>query len=70
LAGAGAVAGILAAFALVRLIESLLVGVKPYDMATFLAAPVVLALVAGLAIWFPAARASQVDPMTALRVDG
>jgi putative ABC transport system permease protein len=70
LAMAGTMVGIAAALALVRWIESLLVGVKPHDPATFLVAPVVLALVAGFAVWLPAIRASRIDPLTALRSDG
>ena len=70
LAIVGTVIGLAAALALVRWIESMLVGVKPYDAVTFLSAPAVLALVAGAAVWLPALRASRIDPMTALRAEG
>ncbi|HEY3741666.1 MAG TPA: ABC transporter permease [Bryobacteraceae bacterium] len=69
LAMTGTAIGIGAAVVFVRWIESLLVGVEPYDGITFLAAPAVLALVAGAAVWLPAIRASRIDPMIALRYE-
>ena len=65
----GVVAGIAAAFGLTRLLSTLLFGVKPWDPTVFLAAPPILAAVALLAVWIPAARASRVDPVLALRTE-
>ncbi len=61
--------GLLAAFALVRWMESLLFGVRPTDALTFGVVAVALLLVALLACWIPARRASKVDPLTALRCE-
>jgi predicted permease len=65
----GTIVGIAAAFGLMRLIASFLFGVKPWDPAVFVAVPVLLAGVALLAVWLPAARASKVEPMEALRAE-
>jgi putative ABC transport system permease protein len=47
-------------------LASVLFGVGPLDPATFLGAPLALALVALLACWLPARRAARVDPALAL----
>jgi predicted permease len=69
LALAGVVIGIAAAFGLTRYLESLLFGVKARDPMVFVSVPAVLMVVALLAIWFPAARASRVNPVESLRYE-
>ena len=64
---AGTAIGLLLASTFTRLMSSLLFGVSPYDPVTFAAASVTLALVALAASYVPARRATQVDPMAALR---
>jgi putative ABC transport system permease protein len=61
--------GVCVAFALTRLIASFLFGVKPWDPAVFAAVPFVLAMVALISVWLPAARAARVDPIEALRTE-
>ena len=65
----GAAVGLAAAVGLTRLIASLLFGVKPWDPLAFLSVPLLLTAVAFVAVWLPAARASKVDPMQALRAE-
>jgi ABC-type antimicrobial peptide transport system permease subunit len=50
-----------------RFIESMLFGLKALDPVTIAEAVLVMAAVALLAGWWPARRASRLDPMTALR---
>ncbi|HEY1898155.1 MAG TPA: ABC transporter permease [Terracidiphilus sp.] len=61
--------GIIASFGLTKLMASFLFSVKPWDPAVFVAVPLVLSAVALLAVWWPASRASRVDPMQALRTE-
>jgi putative ABC transport system permease protein len=69
LAIVGVVIGIGAAFGLTRFIASFLFGVKTWDPFVFVTVPVVLSLVALLAVWMPATRASRLDPQQALRIE-
>ena len=69
LAIVGVVIGIGAAFGLTRFIASLLFGVKTWDPVVFVTVPVILSLVALLAVWMPATRASRLDPQQALRIE-
>ena len=49
--------------------NKIIFGVKPWDPAVFIAAPIILSAVAPLAVWLPATRASKLDPMQALRME-
>ena len=63
----GVVIGIAGAYALSHYMTTLLFGVAARDLVVFIAVPVLLALIALLAVWIPAARASRIDPLGALR---
>lgn len=67
LAGTGIAVGTLAALWTTSAIASLLYSVRPEDPVSFVAAATVLATAAILASFYPAMRASRVDPMSALR---
>ena len=67
LAGIGV--GLVASFALTRVMRSLLVGVAPTDPLTFTAVAVLFVAIAGVACWLPARRAAGLDPAIALRDD-
>jgi predicted permease len=67
LASVGIVAGVIVSAATASMMASLLYGVHPHDLLVFLAVPLVLFAAAVLASYFPARRATKVDPMFALR---
>ena len=67
LAGIGGGIGIALAGVATWAISGFLYGIRPTDVVTFVAIPVLLSAVALLAAWLPARRASDLDPMAALR---
>jgi ABC-type antimicrobial peptide transport system permease subunit len=69
LAALGIVLGTAGGLGLARLIASLLFGVAPTDISTFVSVGVVLFMAALAASYVPALRATRVDPMVALRYE-
>jgi predicted permease len=69
LAFTGVAIGLTVALAATRLVKSLLYGVTAADPLTFIVIALSLVVVASLACWVPARRATKVDPMVALRCD-
>jgi len=66
----GGALGLAGAWLSTRALTTMLYGVQPTDALTFAAVPVILTITALAASYVPARRASRVDPMVALRVDG
>lgn len=69
LVGIGLIIGMAGAFAGAHLLDSVLYGVSSQDPLTFVALAAVLALIAAIACFLPARRATKVNPMVALRSD-
>jgi len=67
LVGIGVGIGVVASLAMTRLLATFLFGVTPHDPATLASVILLFAVVATIACWIPARRASQVDPLVALR---
>jgi predicted permease len=67
LVGAGVIIGLSAAFAVTRLVASLLFGLSPTDPLTVALAALLMLIVAALAGYLPARRAARVNPIAALR---
>jgi putative ABC transport system permease protein len=65
----GILAGLIAAFFLSRFLNSILFGITAHDAVTFIAVPLCLILIALLAGYLPARRATRVDPVISLRYE-
>ena len=63
----GVVIGVGGAYMLAHYMATMLFGVAARDLAVFIAVPLLLSVIALLAVWIPAARASRIDPLGALR---
>ena len=63
----GVLIGLLAAFGLTRAMATMLVGVTPTDPVTFAGIAIFFVVIAAVASWIPARRASRLDPASALR---
>ena len=69
LTGIGIAIGLVAAFAVSRLMRTLLFGVSPFDPLSFAAVPLILIAAATLASFLPASRAAAVNPVDALKAE-
>lgn len=67
LVGGGVVIGLFAAAALTKLLSGLLFGVTPFDPATFVGVAAFLLFAGGIASYVPARRATDIDPLIAMR---
>lgn len=61
--------GLPGAWMAAKLASSFLYGIRPHDLITFTAVPIILTGIALLACWIPARRAARVDPQTVLRYE-
>jgi putative ABC transport system permease protein len=64
----GVIVGVVGAYVLARYMSNFLFGVQARDPLVFVGVPVLLAVIALVAVWVPAARASRIDPLGALRI--
>ena len=69
IASAGILVGMPSAFAITRLIRSQLYGIEPDDPTTILLTVITIFVIAILSAWFPARRASRIEPNTSLRYE-
>jgi len=69
LAAIGIVIGLVGGLALSQSLAALLYGVTPRDLTTFTVVPVILGVVALVATYVPARRATKVDPLVAIRAE-
>ena len=69
LSAIGLAIGLVAAFWLTRAMTTMLIGVKPTDVTTYVAISVLFVVIAALACFIPARRAASLDPTSALRSD-
>jgi len=69
LAAQGVIAGIVGSLAVTRLLSGFLFGIRSTDPVTFLAVPLLLAIIALVASYIPARQATKVDPLVALRYE-
>ena len=67
--GIGVIAGLVLSAVTVRLMRAYLYGLSPFDPIAFLAASLAWVAIAMLASWYPARRATRVDPITALQYE-
>jgi predicted permease len=65
--GTGTLIGLALALVVTRFLASFLYGINPTDLVTFVSVPALIAVVAGLAAFLPARRASRQDPLVTLR---
>jgi putative ABC transport system permease protein len=69
LGGIGIAIGLVGALGVTRFLRTMLFGVSPFDLASFVVVSALLAAIAIVASYVPARRAARVDPVEALRYD-